>query len=778
MSTLETAERILGIADSAATAEQSLEDDMDAAGVLGGELIIGGSSQTDGGRLGLGGSGGNGPPAWDVDEEDEAYEDPDLLAALPGLSIVGEGGVTTGDGSNVSPGFGKDDSESKAESRSAEECALLERAAHYALMMNADLQAAAEDESHTGAGDGDADAASLLRGMAPRASRVEAEITRRLRSEFASLVKPPQTIAAALADARRAEESRGEGWWQQQQQQQQRREKKRQALLSCLRPFSALGSGIEAEKQFARAVMQPFLDAKFTQGIVDGGDRGSSKALGPLLKDLLVYVKEVAGEAIEAAEDMFTAEGMATTARGEKDVGDAMAGNKANGVTIAPLPVDLVCSGVWRPLQQVFMTRLSGVFATGMVSAQHTNYLLCMEFLEGLAGVGGEEKRPRIRARLLAHASVQEFKARWNLPIYFQLRSREISTRLEAALTDAKRAWRSGLGGVEGGNEAYRDGEVVGEGDERPRRDGPAFELPVFREIWRCLVLCWDPEIFLPCLAHRFLRLSLQGIGRTGAWAGSPEVLGLSPDDIVPVASDLNKLLVALKTDLVSLAASRISAPAAGERNREGQGALPEEEAKELVGEAVAEAAGAWGTLVQDLWAKATSQVAEQCMAMLQAVKGITATYRMTNKPAPQRASPFVPNVLRALREFDARWGASASGQGQGGGDSWKDGVVLTVCTRYLEMVSELLQTVRQMENTLNKRRVTGRSRSSRAGAVDQGPSDKDKIMMQLRLDVSEFSREASRLGVDVSAFPPYERLLEVIEARGDARTSKQSTYN
>ena len=48
----------------------------------------------------------------------------------------------------------------------------------------------------------------------------------------------------------------------------------------------------------------------------------------------------------------------------------------------------------------------------------------------------------------------------------------------------------------------------------------------------------------------------------------------------------------------------------------------------------------------------------------------------------------------------------------------------------------------------------------------------------QLRLDVSEFSREASRLGVDVSAFPPYERLLEVIEARGDARTSKQSTYN
>lgn len=68
------------------------------------------------------------------------------------------------------------------------------------------------------------------------------------------------------------------------------------------------------------------------------------------------------------------------------------------------------------------MTRLSSIFATGMVTTQRTNYILCMEFLEGLAGVGGDRKRPRIRQRLLAQASVVEFKARWNLPIYFQLR--------------------------------------------------------------------------------------------------------------------------------------------------------------------------------------------------------------------------------------------------------------------------------------------------------------------------------------------------------------------
>lgn len=37
----------------------------------------------------------------------------------------------------------------------------------------------------------------------------------------------------------------------------------------------------------------------------------------------------------------------------------------------------------------------------------------------------------------------------------------------------------------------------------------------------------------------------------------------------------------------------------------------------------------------------------------------------------------------------------------------------------------------------------------------------------QLRLDVREFGKEASRLGVDVSCFAPYEQLLEVVEDRG-----------
>lgn len=565
---------------------------------------------------------------------------------------------------------------------------------------------------------------------------------------------------------------------------------------------------MEAEKQFVRAVMQPFLEARFTPGIVDGGQRGSSQGLGALLKELLEYVKEVAGDALEAAEEMLgTPPAPLPRDPGRGGEGRRQPGQEAaagqGSCDVAPLPVDLVCNGVWRPVQQVLMTRLSSIFATGMMATQRTNYMLCMEFLEGLSRVCGEGKWTQVRRRLLAHPSVVEFKARWNLPIYFQLRSREISARLEAALSS-----------IHGRGGGVMD---IGEDDEASLYEGPGFELPVFRKAWVCLSRCWDPEVYLPSLAHRFLRLTLQGIGRIGAWAGSAEVLALPSDDIVPVASDLDKLLLCLQNELVAIAARRLSEPAAGERHRDGRGAMEEGDARELLEEAVREGVGEWGMLVGNLWEKTTSQVAEQCMAMLQAIKGITATYRMTNKPPPHRPSPFVPNVLRALREFDQRWGVcatskdedqkgadgndasvvvaaapgedgerveggakgsgsdgsasgSAGGDGAGrgaGGGGWKQRVVLAVCERYLEIVSELLLTVRQMENTLNKRRVTAR-RGSRAGGADQGPSDKDKIMMQLRLDVAEFGREAAQLGVDLTSTKVFGHLLDVVEATSE----------
>lgn len=76
----------------------------------------------------------------------QGFDDPDLLAAFPGLAVVdGEGdpnasSLETGEPSAASDVAKEDESNKLSDARAEAECALLERAAHYALMMNADLQ--------------------------------------------------------------------------------------------------------------------------------------------------------------------------------------------------------------------------------------------------------------------------------------------------------------------------------------------------------------------------------------------------------------------------------------------------------------------------------------------------------------------------------------------------------------------------------------------------------------------------------------------------------------
>jgi hypothetical protein len=133
-----------------------------------------------------------------------------------------------------------------------------------------------------------------------------------------------------------------------------------------------------------------------------------------------------------------------------------------------------------------------------------------------------------------------------------------------------------------------------------------------------------------------------------------------------------------------------------------------------------------------------TEALIKKCVGPIAAVKGIAATFRMTNRPAPTLASPFVATILRSLKEFDS---ANGSRVPPIIGNRWKERVLNSIADKYSSSVAELIETVQKTEEALKNRK--GRKTAA------SGLSDGDKVKMQLYLDSQEFLRQVQQMSLD-----------------------------
>lgn len=106
------------------------------------------------------------------------------------------------------------------------------------------------------------------------------------------------------------------------------------------------------------------------------------------------------------------------------------------------------------------------------------NYLLTTAFISRI-----ESLAPTLAQleSLRCHSSYTTFVKRFQLPVYFQLRFKEIVTGVERAFD---------LGSASGG--------------------GDIFVMSESEAVWKALKTCWAEEVYLEELAGRFWRLTLQ----------------------------------------------------------------------------------------------------------------------------------------------------------------------------------------------------------------------------------------------------------------------------
>ncbi len=613
--------------------------------------------------------------------------------------------------------------------------------------------------------DQDSERAQFLMKLAPRIRRLESDTISSLSFWTESILKRVQDRKRFEMDQQSSEEKIENTF-------ETPSENDLQLMIGhCMRGLALLGRGKEVENIFARVAIMPLIRSKISIGRIDeGGPRGECTGLKSLLEDIVVSVAGTFGPVLELAEVMF-------------DLG-------------TKVEVDLITGGVWVPIATALMTDAGikmAIFSPGIASILQSNYTVLDKFLSELASRllasqdAGSSRATRVsidespteklyftpmvseksaclaQERIYSHPKTAEFSKKWNLPIYYQLRFGDCCTRLNKAIGDTtKDGWTADVfsGDAAAGNTLRND---VG------------FELPFFLEVYDILQGLWRPDVILRPLTNRFLRGAVQLIGRSVAFikngmvgelkfgentdpqkgddnvegqapaaplaSSTPYSWGDSAPDVAAVAWELAILETSLSHDYVSTVCNVLDSGGTGNS-----------EIRTLVSEVLKDASAQIHPLVESAWNEIIVKLLiEKCSGVLGAVKGVVATYRMTNRPPPTQASPYVKTILRPLKEFSDEVSLRIPDYV---GNKWKVAVLTEITSRYSAAVEELITTVRRTEVALQNRRT----RRVASGGV----SDGDKVKLQLFLDIESFCRDMQEVGVDPSSVTGITKLKDL----------------
>lgn len=304
------------------------------------------------------------------------------------------------------------------------------------------------------------------------------------------------------------------------------------------------------------------------------------------------------------------------------------------------------------------------------------------------------------------------------------------------------------------------------------------FKLPLVEAIVIEVYSCLHSTVFLPPLAGPFLALIVQLFMRLEAQvcAAVPQIsppsfashdiilkalqLGsnanatpssssgdntvyTTADDLVDLLGDLMLLRAWMRSGLPKLILSKLNGDGVLSSNTESS--LQSAIEKSLHVQCLKTL-----TLMNGVWARISSMLCTDCKSSLQAVKGVAGKYRLTNKPPPEAASPFVTTILNPLREFVSKY-TERVGMIRGsmavrdfeGEVSWQVEIVEDITAAYLQQVQSLVETARQMDSVFMKR---SKAAAPKAGATSL--SDSEKIALQMIFDINEFQREIESVGI------------------------------
>lgn len=504
----------------------------------------------------------------------------------------------------------------------------------------------------------------------------------------------------------------------------------------CLRTYATIDKTRDAEALVGQVLVKPYMD----QVIVEEFVKSSPNGLQLMYSRLLEFVPH--------------------HCRLLRDVtGGTVSSEKADTVP----GYDFLVNSVWPEMIRGIEERLSYLFNPGNPDMFYERYSVSMEFVRKFERQCSSQASVK---RLRVHPSYTSFHNKWNLPVYFQLRYKEIAGRLEAA---------------------FSEGLAVAAGS--------VFHLQVSEVLWSCLAKCWSDKVYVPPLAHRLWKLTLQlyaryakfldevltktpgtevtkeptrplpssasstssrtSVDEGGSESGSPG--SLSTKQLVFIAADIQKLQDKIP-ELLQMVRRRLEA--IGFTNFA------------ILEDALSDSKGCLSSSIPTLNTRMTQHLTERSCRFLKSASEVPRLYRRTNKETPARASAYMDNALQPLHQLvsDSTGLVTPSTA-----YDWLR-VTLSECTqKYYETISEVLSSVRKMEESLKRLKQARKGATAAATVAGNGaPTDDGKIRLQLALDVEYLGEQIQKMGLQPSEISMFSTLADLVkEARELAEQSQ-----
>ncbi|THH02289.1 hypothetical protein EW026_g562 [Hermanssonia centrifuga] len=438
---------------------------------------------------------------------------------------------------------------------------------------------------------------------------------------------------------------------------------------------------------------------------------------------------------------------------------------------------EIMANVVWAEIGKAVMEELGGViFAAGNPDEFRKHHETTQAFIRSL-----EFLAPSMQAieAMRAHPVYTNFERRWQLPVYFQLRWKEIVMKLEESLAATKLEHAFGS-------------------NVKP------FATAQAAAIWEAITSCWSAQLYIPELDHRFWKLTLQLISRYNSWLRN---------SLPPFESDAKAAILTERNGLSTPSAiSRVATPTNAQVEASSPESVIADEAllvqfaiaitdvkafeaqiwqlwRERLSSMLPDVSGLDGeenqvgledtlrhtlssliTLIPPLSSQIIIILSRRGCDALLPMRSIPSQFRAmsSSKRNPTEASHFVALIFRSLKIF------FAIGASDGPGAALKKEYLKTFATEVFEVVAQryiyFLTAMKKTEESLRRLKKGKKSAfslfgSSTASKDDDGRADEEKIRKQMILDVEAFGKDAQSLGVSVGDSSTYCALKELANA-------------